>query len=112
VSSRTITTYANAASQRPSSLSASAPTAGPAAVTLRIVPLLAAWALFFYLCYGVATAPRAPGGVVYNPFEILGLSDSSTEKQIKKHYKKLSLQLCETSLHPSLPLSLLTCVIT
>jgi preprotein translocase subunit Sec63 len=31
---------------------------------------------------------------VYNPFEILGLSDSSSEKQIKKHYKQLSLQLC------------------
>jgi translocation protein SEC63 len=60
----------------------------------RLVPLIAAWALFAYLSYGISTAPRAPGGVVYNPFEILGLSDSSTEKQIKKHYKKLSLRLC------------------
>jgi len=59
----------------------------------RIVPLVLAWSLFGYLCYVVANAPRGIGGVVYNPFEILGLRDTSTEKEIKKHYKKLSLKL-------------------
>ncbi|WWD05556.1 hypothetical protein V865_003636 [Kwoniella europaea PYCC6329] len=39
-----------------------------------------------------AHAPRLEGETIYNPFEILGLSDRSSEKQIKKHYKKLSLQ--------------------
>ena len=34
---------------------------------------------------------------VYNPYEILGLSMSATEKEIKKHYKKLSLKLCVVS---------------
>lgn len=36
---------------------------------------------------------------VYNPYEILGISMGSTEKQIKKHYKKLSLKLCVQSVH-------------
>ncbi|KIR81797.1 translocation protein SEC63 [Cryptococcus gattii EJB2] len=60
--------------------------------TKRIFLLLSAWALLGYLVYSLATAPKVKGGTVYNPFEILGLSSSATEKQIKKHYKKLSLQ--------------------
>ena len=59
----------------------------------RILPLLLGWAFFVFLCYRISQAPPIEGNVVYNPFEILGLSDSSTEKQIKKHYKKLSLLL-------------------
>ena len=31
---------------------------------------------------------------VYDPFEILGIRSGSTEKEIKKHYKRLSLKLC------------------
>ncbi|KAK8865735.1 hypothetical protein IAR55_000881 [Kwoniella newhampshirensis] len=58
----------------------------------RYIPLVLAWGLLVYLCYGLSHAPRLGEGTVYNPFEILGISDSSTEKQIKKHYKKLSLQ--------------------
>lgn len=60
--------------------------------TKRIFLLLSAWALLGYLVYSLVTAPKVQGGTVYNPFEILGLSSSATEKQIKKHYKKLSLQ--------------------
>jgi translocation protein SEC63 len=59
----------------------------------RLLPLALAWALFAYLSYGIWTTPQAPGQTIYNPFEILGLESSSNEKQIKKHYKKLSLQL-------------------
>ncbi|ODO07438.1 translocation protein SEC63 [Cryptococcus wingfieldii CBS 7118] len=58
----------------------------------RVFLLLAAWTFLGYLIYNLAIAPKAQGGTVYNPFEILGLSSASTEKQIKKHYKKLSLQ--------------------
>ena len=61
--------------------------------TRRLFPLALGWSLLAYLCYRIAQSPPPIGGVVYNPFEILGLSDSSTEKQIKKHYKKLSLLL-------------------
>jgi len=58
----------------------------------RIIPLLALWALFAYLVHGLLNAAPVPGQTVYNPFEILGISSGSTEKQIKKHYRKLSLQ--------------------
>ncbi|WVW80319.1 hypothetical protein I302_102298 [Kwoniella bestiolae CBS 10118] len=58
----------------------------------KAIPLFIGWALFAYLCYSLSQAPRLEGETIYNPFEILGLSDSSNEKQIKKHYKKLSLQ--------------------
>jgi hypothetical protein len=59
----------------------------------RGLPLLAAWLFTAYLCYGIYQAPGLPGQTVYDPFQVLGISGSSTEKQIKKHYKKLSLQL-------------------
>lgn len=72
------------------------------AKTRRIVLLSLGWALLAFLCYKVANAPSVAGEVVYNPFEILGISDKSTDKQIKKHYKKLSLQLqVPSSLHSS-----------
>ncbi|WWC88015.1 uncharacterized protein L201_002918 [Kwoniella dendrophila CBS 6074] len=58
----------------------------------KAIPLAIGWLLFGYLCYSLSQAPALEGETIYNPFEILGLSDSSTEKQIKKHYKKLSLQ--------------------
>lgn len=66
--------------------------------TRRALPLLAGWLLFAYLAWTIAKAPRGEGTVVYNPFEILGLGSQSTDKQIKKHYKKLSLQLCVSRL--------------
>ncbi|WVR05699.1 hypothetical protein IAU60_002723 [Kwoniella sp. DSM 27419] len=58
----------------------------------KYLPLVITWAILGYLCYNLSNAPRMEGGTVYDPFEILGISSSSSEKQIKKHYKKLSLQ--------------------
>lgn len=52
-----------------------------------------AWAFLAYLLYGIYVAPPVVGETPYDPFEVLGITSSSTEKQIKKHYKKLSLQL-------------------
>lgn len=72
--------------------------------TKRIFLLLSAWALLGYLVYSLVTAPKVQGGTVYNPFEILGLSSSATEKQIKKHYKKLSLQLYASFMHLTIKL--------
>lgn len=59
----------------------------------RILPLLGLWALLAYLSYGLVTNPPAAGMTIYNPFEILDISSSSTEKEIKKRYRKLSLEL-------------------
>lgn len=61
--------------------------------TKRAVPILIAWAFLLYLLYGIYVAPPVIGEAPYDPFEVLGISSSSTDKQIKKHYKKLSLQL-------------------
>ncbi|KAL1406187.1 secretory subunit [Vanrija albida] len=58
----------------------------------RLLFVLAGWAVFAYLAYGLYLAGPGVGNTVYNPFEILGITDSATEKEIKKHYKKLSLQ--------------------
>lgn len=46
-----------------------------------------------YMLYGISVAPTIASETTYDPFQVLGISGSATEKQIKKHYKKLSLQL-------------------
>jgi translocation protein SEC63 len=45
-----------------------------------------------YMIYGIYVAPALASETTYDPFQVLGITGSSTEKQIKKHYKKLSLQ--------------------
>ncbi|KAJ3852121.1 Sec63 Brl domain-containing protein [Lentinula lateritia] len=50
--------------------------------------IIGGWAVFAFLSYKVANAKM--DNKVYDPFEILGLSISATEKEIKSHYKKLS----------------------
>lgn len=57
-----------------------------------MVPLLLFWGLFAWIAYGLYSAGAPPELKVYDPREILGISSSATEKQIKKHYRKLSLQ--------------------
>lgn len=71
----------------------------------RFIPLALGWALFAWVAYGLWTAPPTPETSVYDPFEILGIGSSSTDKEIKKHYKKLSLQLYVT---PSIALTAAT----
>ncbi|TXT08671.1 hypothetical protein VHUM_02799 [Vanrija humicola] len=58
----------------------------------RLLLVAIGWAVFAYLAHGLYLAGPGAGNTVYNPFEILGIADSATEKEIKKHYKKLSLQ--------------------
>ncbi|PVG00556.1 DnaJ-domain-containing protein [Serendipita vermifera] len=48
------------------------------------------WMIFSALLYFVLTSTSI--NVVYDPFTILGISPSATEKEIKKFYKKLSLK--------------------
>lgn len=61
--------------------------------TKRAVPILIGWLFMAYLLYGIWVTPPVVGDAPYDPFEVLGIASSSTDKQIKKHYKKLSLQL-------------------
>lgn len=52
--------------------------------------LAAGWALVAYLSYRIASTKRETK--FWNPYEILGISESATEKEIKKHYKRLSIK--------------------
>ncbi|KAG8865289.1 secretory subunit [Tulasnella sp. 330] len=56
----------------------------------KAVAVTAGWVLFAYLAHKVATTNTET--TVYDPFQILGLSYGTTEKEIKRHYKKLSLK--------------------
>lgn len=58
----------------------------------RLVPLLLGWAFFSWIAYGLYQAGAPPELKIYDPREILGIASSATEKEIKKHYRKLSLQ--------------------
>ncbi|ODQ55384.1 DnaJ-domain-containing protein [Saitoella complicata NRRL Y-17804] len=56
----------------------------------RFFALAAGWALFAWMAYRVANQKFESKH--WDPYEILGISASATEKEIKKHYKKLSLK--------------------
>lgn len=56
----------------------------------RLGILVSGWSAFTYIA--IKTRGIKVEYTVYNPFEILGISTGSTQKQIRKHYKKLSLK--------------------
>ncbi|KAF9224450.1 translocation protein sec63 [Gyrodon lividus] len=58
-------------------------------LTKKTMMLLAGWSAVGFLVYKVSNA-ESENNKVYNPFEILGISTSVTEKDIKSHFKKLS----------------------
>lgn len=49
------------------------------------------WFTFAFLLYKISTAEVVPDVVTFDPFQILGVALDSTEEEIKKAYKKLSL---------------------
>lgn len=57
-----------------------------------VLAVVAGWAIMGYMLYLIQTT-EAPVHKLWNPYDILGISESSTEKQIKSIYKKLSLRL-------------------
>ncbi|EOR02895.1 hypothetical protein E3P92_02368 [Wallemia ichthyophaga] len=62
----------------------------PKATWTRLAVLAVGWAAFAYIT--IKTRDIKLEFSVYDPFEILGLASGSTQKQIRKHYKRLSLQ--------------------
>ncbi|KAL2170181.1 hypothetical protein VTG60DRAFT_5133 [Thermothelomyces hinnuleus] len=54
--------------------------------------VIAGWAVMGYMLYLIQTTD-APTHKIWNPYEILNLPETATEKQIKSTYKKLSLRL-------------------
>ncbi|KAF8516677.1 Sec63 Brl domain-containing protein [Gautieria morchelliformis] len=59
---------------------------------------LLGWILFAVTAYKVANT--AVDNVVYDPFAILGIKSSATEKEIKKHYKRLSVKFHPDKVKP------------
>ncbi|KAK3828562.1 MAG: Sec63 Brl domain-containing protein, partial [Benniella sp.] len=58
-------------------------------ISLRVVALLLGWALFGYVAHQAYLTP-SPEVSKWNPFDILGIADSATPKQIKTAYRTLS----------------------
>ncbi|KAH8658705.1 Sec63 Brl domain-containing protein [Tricladium varicosporioides] len=56
----------------------------------RIITVVVGWAIMAFMAYLiVVTARTIPK--IWNPYDILGISDSATEREIKSHYRKLSI---------------------
>ena len=55
-----------------------------------LIVLIVGWSLVFYI--GLNFTQAADVLTLFDPYEILGISSSSTEKQIKSHYRKLTLK--------------------
>ncbi|TVY56293.1 Translocation protein sec63 [Lachnellula cervina] len=55
----------------------------------RIITVVAGWATMAFMAYLIyVTARTIPK--IWNPYDILGISDSASEREIKSHYKQLS----------------------
>ncbi|KAL2018896.1 hypothetical protein VTK56DRAFT_10263 [Thermocarpiscus australiensis] len=56
-----------------------------------MVAVITGWAIMGYMLYLIQTT-EAPTHKLWNPYDILNIPESATEKQIKSTYKKLSLK--------------------
>ncbi|KAF4637891.1 hypothetical protein G7Y89_g183 [Cudoniella acicularis] len=65
----------------------------------RIITVVAGWAIMAFMAYLiVVTARTIPK--IWNPYDILGISDSASEREIKSHYRKLSLKFHPDKIRP------------
>lgn len=55
-----------------------------------LIVVIVGWALIFYVALNLTKS--ADIATIFDPYEILGISSSSTDKQIKSHYRKLTLK--------------------
>ncbi|KAK2589826.1 secretory subunit [Conoideocrella luteorostrata] len=60
---------------------------------------VAGWGLMGFMAYLVMTTARIESKL-WNPYDILGISESATEKQIKSHYKRLSVKFHPDKVRP------------
>lgn len=69
---------------------------------LKNMILLIGWIVLYVLYLHVSTKEVAPAKAIFDPFEILSISASATEKEIKSVYRKLSIKFHPDKLSPSL----------
>lgn len=67
----------------------------------RFISIVFGWVLFAYMVYLIATTKNAEGKKIWDPYDILGISTSATEKQIKSHYRRLSLKFHPDKIRPT-----------
>lgn len=57
----------------------------------RMITVVVGWAIIGFMAYLIhVTARTIPK--IWNPYDILGISDSASEREIKSHYKRMSLK--------------------
>ncbi|SPO31465.1 related to SEC63 - ER protein-translocation complex subunit [Ustilago trichophora] len=61
-------------------------------ISSKAVFVLAGWGIVAYLFQTILNTASNSSHAVYDPFQILGIAASATEKEIKKHYKRLSVK--------------------
>ena len=55
----------------------------------RFITVVVGWAVIGFMAYLIhVTARTLPK--IWNPYDILGIKESATEKEIKSHYKRMS----------------------
>ncbi|PWZ01215.1 hypothetical protein BCV70DRAFT_199573 [Testicularia cyperi] len=61
-------------------------------ISAKLFFVLAGWGVVAYLFQTILNAAANSSHAIYDPFQILGIAASATEKEIKKHYKRLSVK--------------------
>lgn len=61
-------------------------------ISPRAIFVIAGWGVVSYLFKTILNTAANSSHSVYDPFSILGIATSATEKEIKKHYKRLSVK--------------------
>ncbi|KAI0389796.1 Sec63 Brl domain-containing protein [Xylariaceae sp. FL0594] len=65
----------------------------------RAIAALIGWVIMAGMLYLIVTTQRTTAKV-WNPYDILGISESATEKQIKSHYKRMGLKFHPDKIRP------------
>lgn len=65
----------------------------------RAITAILGWAIMAGMMYLIVTTQRSVLKL-WNPYDILGISESATEKQIKSHYKKLGIKFHPDKIRP------------
>ncbi|KAI1502672.1 protein translocation complex component [Biscogniauxia marginata] len=65
----------------------------------RAIVVLIGWATMAGMIYLILTTQRTVAKL-WNPYDILGISESATEKQIKSHYRKLGVKFHPDKIRP------------
>ena len=64
----------------------------PISSIVRGLILVCGWAAVAYLFQRVIQVAKNSGFVAYDPFSILGIATSATEREIRRQYRRLSLE--------------------